>query len=43
MNLFIQKEQEGQLYENGAGKNIVGYSELKLWTFLWGHDQCSQY
>ena len=33
------KEQEGLLYENGAGKKIVGHSKLKLWTFFWSHDE----
>ena len=27
----------GLLYENGAGKKIVGCSKLKLWTFFWAH------
>ena len=31
-----KKEQEGQLYENSAGKKIVS---LKLWTFFWGHGE----
>ena len=28
-----KKEWEGLLYENGAGKMIIGHSKLKLWTF----------
>ena len=32
-----KKEQEGLLYENGAGEKIVTHSKLKLWTFFWGH------
>ena len=35
-----KKEWEGLLYENGASKKIVGYSELKLWTFFWGQGEC---
>ena len=35
-----KKEWEGLLYENGAGKKIVGHSKLKLWTFFWGHGKC---
>ena len=31
-----KKEQEGLLYENGAGEKIVSHSKLKLWTFFWG-------
>ena len=32
-----KKEWKGLLYENGAGKKIVGHSKLKLCTFFWGH------
>ena len=24
-----KKERKGELYENGTGKNIIGYSKLK--------------
>ena len=34
-----KKEREGLLYENGAGEKIVCHSKLKLWTFVWGHDE----
>ena len=34
-----KKEREGWLYENGAGKNIVVQSKLKLQTFFWGHGE----
>ena len=34
-----QKEWEGYLYENGAGKEIVGHSKLKLWIFFWSQDE----
>ena len=34
-----KKEQEGLLYENGAGKKVVGHSKLKLWTFFWDHGE----
>ena len=34
-----KKEQEGLLYENGAGEKIVSHSKLKLWTFFWGHGE----
>ena len=27
------------LYENGAGKKIVGLSKLKLWTVYWDHGE----
>ena len=33
---YTKKEQEGLLYENGAGEKIVSHSKLKLWTFCWG-------
>ena len=39
MKFDKQEGQEGQLYENDAGKNIVGHSKLKLWIFLWGHGE----
>ena len=38
MNIH-KKEQEGLLYENGAGEKIVSHSKLKLSTFFWGHDE----
>jgi len=28
-------EREGQLYENGAGNNIVGYSKLNIFVRSW--------
>ena len=34
-----RKEQEGLLYENGAGEKIVSHSKLKLWTFFRGHGE----
>ena len=34
-----EKEREGLLYENGAGKKIVSHSKLKLWTIFWGHGE----
>ena len=36
---IYKKEQEGWLYENGAGKKITGHSKLKLWTFFWGQGE----
>ena len=35
-----KKEREGLMYENGAGKKIVGHSNLKLWKFFWDHGEC---
>ena len=35
-----KKESEGWLYENGAGKQIIGNSKLKLKTFFWGQGEC---
>ena len=39
MDWIHKKEQEGQLYENGAGKKMVGHSKLKLWPFFWGQGE----
>ena len=25
-----------------TGKKTVDHSKLKLWTILWGHDECEQ-
>ena len=36
---YTKKEQEGLLYENGAGEKIVSHSKLKLWTFFWDHGE----
>ena len=35
-----KKEWDGQLYENGKCKKIVGHSKLKLWTCLWIESEC---
>ena len=37
-----QKERTGLLYENDAGKKIVGHSKQKLWTSFWGHGEREQ-
>ena len=38
-----EKEKEGQLYENGSGKKIIGPSKLKLWVFFWGQGECERH
>ena len=35
-----KKEWEGQLYENGTGKKIIGDFKLKFWAFFWGQGEC---